>query len=119
MSQSSSSASSRRARFRAGEAEQRFPLPPVRHHLLQVESLRVGDRALVLGQPDQDGPGLLEELGGEVADVAEALDHDPLALDPRSEPEGLHVLRHPADFAGTEEDAPARGLGPAPDAARR
>ena len=61
------------------EVEQAPPLPPVRHDLLEVEPLRVGDGALGFGQTHQDRAALLEELGGEVADVAQPLDHDPLA----------------------------------------
>ena len=89
--------------LRAGGTEQSVPLPPVCHHLLQVESVRVGDRPLELGQSDQDRSGVLEELGGEVAHVAQALNHHPLAVDPRSQPERLHVFRHPADFAGPKK----------------
>ncbi len=84
---------SRRARLVApGKSSRLAPLPPVGHHLLDVEALRVGDGALRLGEPDDHGPALLEELGGGVPDVAEALEHDPLSREPGGQAQRLHVL---------------------------
>ena len=59
-------------------------------------------------RPTRTAPALLEELGGEVADVAQALDHHPLALDARREPQRLHVLGDAAHLARAEEDARGR-----------
>ena len=119
MSQSSSSASSRRAQVGgAGEVEQALPLAPVRHDRLEVQALRVGDRPFGLGEPDQHRAGLLKEPGGEVAHVPQPLHHHPLALDAGREAERLHVLGDAAHLPHAVEDAPAGGLDPPADAAR-
>ena len=93
-----------------------LPLPPVRHHLLDVESLRVGDRPLGLGQSHQDRSGRLEELGGEVAHVAQPLNHHPLALDPGVSPSAFMSSADAADLTHTEKHAAPRRLDPASDA---
>ena len=45
------------------------------------EALRIHDRAFALGDRDQDGAALAAELRGVIADVAEALDDDALAVE--------------------------------------
>ena len=100
------------------KAEQGPTLAPVRHDLLEIEALGLPDRPLRLREAHQDRAGLLKELRGEVTDVAESLNHDPLAGDAGREPERLHVLRYTAELPDAEEHSPARGLDPAADPAR-
>ena len=102
----------------AGEAEQAPPLPPVRHHLLQVEPVRVGDRALGLGQPDQDRAGLPGRTWRRSSPRCPAPGPPPACPRcPGRGPSAFMSSATPADLAGAEEDAPPRGLGPAADPA--
>ena len=93
-------------------------LVAVRHQRLDVDPVGLGDGALELERADEHRTALLgEELGGVVADVAEALDDDPLALDPGLEADRLHVLSDAADLAQREENAAAGRLDAAVDTA--
>ena len=49
--------------------------------LVFVEALGIGDRALALGDHGDEAAALAAELRGVIADVAEALDDDPLAVE--------------------------------------
>ena len=102
---------------RPGELDHAAALPPVGHHLLDVEPLRVGDGALRFRQSDQHRPAFLEESGGVVPYVAQPLDHDSLARKSGGESQRLHVLPDAADLAHTEEDAAPGGLDTSTDAA--
>ena len=56
---------------------------------------------------DQDAAAFAAELGGVIADVAEALHDDALAVEPGREAEPLHVLGFVARFAQREVEAAA------------
>src|SRR5262249_51744467 len=65
----------------AGEARERAALFVVRPDREHVEALRVVNAALDVRDRDDLRPGLVAEAGRDRADVAEALDDDPGALE--------------------------------------
>ena len=71
----------------------------------------------MLGDGDDQRAGLAAELRGVVADVAEPLDDDALALEARRQAERLHVVGVRARLADGEEQPAAGGLAAAAHAA--
>ena len=107
---------------RVGSRSPREPGDPaalraMRHDRLEVEPVGVRDRALVLGEPDEDRAALLQELGRVVADVAQALNHHALAGQSRGQAELAARPRRPQRLADAEEDPAPGRLAAAPDAA--
>jgi hypothetical protein len=65
-----------------GEVQDRTFVAAIVEHLVFVEALRVRDGAFALGDHGDDAAAFATELGGVVADVAEALDDDAFAVEP-------------------------------------
>ena len=101
---------------RSGEAEDAAGLGAMGRQGLEIDAFRPLDAALDLGDADQQGAGFAEVPGAVVADVAQALDHEALALDARLEAERTHVLADLTGLAQAEVDAPAGRSGPAANA---
>lgn len=54
-----------------------------------VNSLLIPNTAVPLSHTNKLGSGLSKELGGEVPDISEPLNHEALILDPRTDPQSL------------------------------
>src|SRR5262245_53663495 len=82
---------------------------------LDIEPVRPVDRPIPLRNRHDHGAALPAELGAVVADVAEPLDDDALALDTRRKPPRLHVVRVGARLAEPDVDPAARRFHSAAD----
>src|SRR5262249_61571923 len=87
------------------------------HDRLDVEAVGPVDGAIAFGERDDHAAGLLAEQCRVIADVAEALHDDALALQPAIEAEPLHVVDVTARLAQAVVHAAPGGLHAPPNTA--
>ena len=102
-------------RRRTGELQDRPCSPKMLAHAGRVEAPRVGDGAVVLGDGHDAGPGVVAALRRPVADLAESLDDDALAVDAGCEAQPPHVVGLGARLVQNVVEPPARRLDPPVD----